>query len=109
MCAVKAPPPARQGEAAGWEGRCPTDFGYAVQFIQSNLVGLGAVAMDVRIHTSLICFNPERVKSVWIVDVPNPLPVFLGEVIVYLVVYGPVAGLQVGCYERYGPLARWVC
>jgi hypothetical protein len=43
MCAVKAPPPPTlQGEAAGGEGRCPVDFGYAFQFIQSNPVGLGA-------------------------------------------------------------------
>jgi hypothetical protein len=72
--AVKAPPSGR--EAVGGEGRprCPTDFGYADLFIQSTLVGLGVVAMIIRIQTSPIRFNPERVKSVWIVDDANPLP-----------------------------------
>jgi hypothetical protein len=50
------------------------DFGYAGLCIQSNPVGLGPVATDIRIQTSTIHFNPKRVKSVYIVDDPNPLP-----------------------------------
>ena len=42
----------RPGRGSGKGGRCPADFGYAVLFIQSNPVGLGAVATEIRIQTS---------------------------------------------------------
>jgi hypothetical protein len=37
-------------------------------------MGFGSVAADIRIQTSSIQFNPKWVKSVWIMDDPNPLP-----------------------------------
>lgn len=62
------------GADLGGEGICPTDFGYAVSSIQSNLVSLDHVGMDIRIQTSTIHLNPKWVKSVYTMDDSNPLP-----------------------------------
>jgi hypothetical protein len=51
----------------------PTDFWICRSMYPINPIGLGPMAADIRIQTSCIQFNLKWVKSVYIVDDPNPL------------------------------------